>query len=107
MLNLTADGGDIDLCLIGPSTEDGECEAEATAADGENASVTLETPEAGEWIAELSISGLLLPSADYELTIAYLAAGNETAEDNATASALSRAASTPLTEPTRGVRSPV
>lgn len=84
-LNLTADGGELDVCIKQPGAD--ACTEEASTEDG-NLSWETDDPAGGSWTVELTHTGLL-SSVDYELVIAQLVpaagtmdGGNQTADGN-------------------------
>lgn len=69
-LNLTADGGELELSISPPDCEDASCEESVTTQDG-NASYSTTDPTAGEWTVTLSPATPGVSSIEYELVIAW------------------------------------
>lgn len=76
-LNLTAEGGELDVCIKAPSgnesgNESGEesgCTAEGATEEG-NFTFSETAPTEGEWSVEMTAQGIGHQSVDYELVIA-------------------------------------
>lgn len=96
-LNLSADGGELDVCIKAPSgngsgNESGDnessCTAEESTEDG-NLTWSEEAPTPGEWSVEMTAQGIGPQSVEYELVIGQLVPAsaetnsteNETGED--------------------------
>lgn len=95
-LNLTAEGGELDVCIKAPSgnesgnesSEESECTAEGATEEG-NFTFSETAPTEGEWSVEMTAQGIGPQSVDYELVIAQKVPAtmanqteNETADGN-------------------------
>lgn len=85
-LDLSAEGGELDVCIQAPdggneSEEESECAAEESTQDG-NLTWSTSSPAHGGWTIEMTAQGVGPQSVDYELVIGQLvpadASGNET-----------------------------
>lgn len=88
-LNLSAEGGELDVCIRSPDESGDSCTAEEQTQEG-NASWSTEAPAGGEWTVELTAQGTGPQSVDYELVVGQLVppegqggdgSGNETSGD--------------------------
>lgn len=75
VLNLSATGNDLTLSLRAPGCEDSACAQEVTTQSGK-ASMPIDAPEAGDYVAVLQLTGTGPVEADYVLEIATLSAGS-------------------------------
>lgn len=94
LLNLSADGGELEMCIKKPSSNDSgnasdasaasqqdECDETKTTQDG-NASFQASGPEPGEWTVELTAAGPATGDIEYTLTIAQKVPLEEQATDD-------------------------
>lgn len=77
-LNLSAEGGELEMCVSGPSGNESDngsgeqsCDETVTTEDG-NATFAAEAPEEGDWTVTLRPAETGRHSIDYELVIAQL-----------------------------------
>lgn len=70
-LNLTADGGELAVCIREPDTEEGECTEETTTENG-GMEYSTQQPTPGEWGIEMEPADPGSHSIDYELGIGTL-----------------------------------
>lgn len=82
-INLSADGGELDMCIMKPggnesgnqtdarSAQQEECDEEQTTESG-NASFQATGPESGEWTVQLTAAQGTTSQVEYTLTIAQL-----------------------------------
>lgn len=85
-LNLSAEGGELDVCIRSPDESQDSCTAEEQTQEG-NASWSTESPAGGEWTVELTAQGTGPQEVDYEMVIGKLVppeaeGGNETSSED-------------------------
>ncbi len=96
MLNLSADGGELNMCIMKPSegssgnssgsavgAQQEECSETATTQDG-NASYQASSPADGEWTVKLTAAQGTTGEVEYTLTIAQLVSGGSGSTSSST-----------------------